>query len=222
MTLPVVEPPFEESDAIDNEDARVAGVLLAAGTSSRFGESNKLLASIEGAAETAVDRDPLVRHAARTLLDATEVDAVAVVVGHDADRVRNALAGLDVKFVENPDAERGQATSVRAGAEWARECGVDGVLFALGDMPRVRPASVDRLVAAYRSGAGDALAAACDGSRGNPVLFDSRHFDALADVDGDTGGREILLDGDNSALVETGDSGVLVDVDTEDDLEAVQ
>lgn len=218
MTLPIVEPPFERSDS--RSDARVAGVLLAAGTSSRFGESNKLLASVDGAPEA--DHDPLVRHAARTLLGATDLDAVAVVVGYDAERVRGALSGLDVAFVENPDAERGQATSVRAGVEWASEVGVDAAVFALGDMPRVRPASVDRLVAAYRGGAGDAFAAACDGQRGNPVLFDACHFDALADVGGDIGGREILLDGDDSVLVETGDAGVLVDVDTKRDLDTVR
>ncbi|WP_223301904.1 NTP transferase domain-containing protein [Haladaptatus sp. R4] len=217
MTLPVIRPPFngsdEDGDAVATRpDASVAGVLLAAGSSSRFGESDKLLASL--------DDDPLVRHAARNLRYASELDAVAVVVGGNADGVRDALDGFGLPIVENPDAERGQATSVRAGVEWGRE--YDAIVFALGDMPHVQTRSINRLVSAYRAGSGDALAAAFDGRRGNPVLFDSIHFDALADVSGDIGGREILLDGEHSALIETGDPGVLLDVDTKGDLRNVR
>jgi molybdenum cofactor cytidylyltransferase len=51
------------------------------------------------------------------------------------------------------------------------------------------------------------------------VLFDERHFEALEDVSGDAGGRELLLDGDRAAIVETGDPGVVRDVDTEADLD---
>ncbi|MFB6303750.1 MAG: NTP transferase domain-containing protein [Haloferacaceae archaeon] len=205
--LPVVAPPF---DAPDGPPPDVAGVLLAAGTGSRFGEGNKLLADLAG--------DPLVRHAARALVAA--LDRVVVVVGHEADAVEAALAGLDVRTVRNPDYERGQSTSVAAGVAAVRDA--DAAVFALGDMPRVRPETVRTLVAAYRAGAGTALAAACEGRRGNPVLFDAVHFDALGDVDGDVGGREILLGGDRSALVETGDPGVVRDVDRPGDLERLR
>jgi len=205
---------------------RVAGVVLAAGLSSRFGEGDKLLATLEG--------EPLVVHAVRTLTGA-DLDAVAVVVdpgsgvsgaladaglaGDDTD----ADAGADVALVENPDAAAGQATSVRRGVAWARGAAdADAVVFALGDMPRVRPETVDRLAAAWRDGRGSALAAAHDGQRGNPVLFDSRHFDALAAVSGDTGGRSVFENAADSAVVETDDPGVRRDVDTRADLEALR
>lgn len=215
MSLPVVEPPEEEAgeketsadaDPALEQGPTVAGVLLAAGTSSRFGERNKLLAGVEG--------EPVVRRAAEALL-ASGVDSVAVVLGHEADRVQEALADLPVEFVENPDYREGQATSVRAGVEAVRER-ADAALFALGDMPFVDPESMDALLAAYRADRGDALAAACDGERGNPVLFDARFFGDLADVRGDTGGRAILLS--EGALVETGDPGVRRDVDEPADL----
>jgi len=77
-------------------------------------------------------------------------------------------------------------------------------------MPAVEAESLDRLVATYRAGVGDALAAAYDGIRENPVLFGRRHFETLADVTSDTGGREVLLTADGAALIETGDRGVLV------------
>lgn len=207
--LPLVGP---EDLGPPERNGTIAGVLLAAGTSSRYGESNKLLVDLDG--------EPLVRHVARALLESS-VSPVVVVLGHEADRVRDALAGLDVEFVENPDYREGQATSVRRGIEAlrARKETPDAAVFALGDMPAVSAETVDLLVRAYRAGAGEALAAAHEGERGNPVLFDSRFFDALADVSGDVGGRQILLTSDRSALIETGDPGVVRDVDRPADVE---
>jgi molybdenum cofactor cytidylyltransferase len=202
-SLPVIDPGAVESD----RSASVAGLLLSAGESSRFEGGNKLLATLDG--------EPLVRHAALSLVDARLEPRIAV-LGNDAPTVETALDGLDFEFVHNPDYAAGQSASVRRGV--AALSDVDAVVIALGDMPRVDPASMRALVRVYESGRASALAAACDGKRGNPVLFDRRYFDALTDVDGDTGGREILLEGEHSALVETGDPGVLRDVDTRADL----
>jgi molybdenum cofactor cytidylyltransferase len=185
-------------------------LVLAAGTSSRFGEANKLLATVDG--------KPIVRHAAETLLGGDL--AVTVVLGHEHERVREALAGLDMTFVRADDYAEGQSRSLRRGIEAIqdRDHAVDAVVIALGDMPDVSPATVERLVAAYRAGVGTALASAYEGQRGNPVLFDAQHFDALTATGGDTGGRAVLLDAEDAALVETGDPGVLRDVDRPADL----
>jgi molybdenum cofactor cytidylyltransferase len=213
--LPVVDPVAPGSGHDRREqtgDPVVAGVLLAAGLGTRFRAGNKLLADHEG--------EPIVVRAARSLLDAG-LPTVAV-LGHEAGRVAGALRTLDtdgrLAFVGNPDYRAGQSTSVRAGIRAV--CGAAAAAFSLGDMPAVSPDAVRSLVRAYRNGAGDALAAAHEGRRGNPVLFDARHFHALADVEGDRGGRDILLGGDRSALVETRDPGVLWDVDTTTDLAA--
>jgi molybdenum cofactor cytidylyltransferase len=194
----------------DPGERSIVGVLLAGGTSSRFGEANKLLAELDG--------EPLVRHAARTLLDAALSDVVAV-LGYEAEAVASALDGLDVGLVRNPDYEEGLSTSVARGVEAARNAGADAALFLPGDMPAVEPATVMLLADAYRAGLGTALAAAHEGRRGNPVLFDAAHFDALLAVEGDTGGRPVLLGSDDSALVEVDDPGIGEDVDTIGDLE---
>lgn len=217
--LPVVDPPAEPSVAGDAAGdlsggalpgrPAVHGVLLAAGTSSRFGDRNKLLAEVDG--------EPIVRRAARTLLGAA-LSGVTVVVGHEAAAVRDAVADLDVRVVYAPDYAEGQSRSVRTGVRAAAATGADAVLIALGDMPDVDPASVNALVAAYAAGEGTALAAAHEGTRGNPVLFDRRFFEALTDVSGDVGGRRILRSAEGAALVETGDPGVRRDVDTRADL----
>ena len=208
--LPIVDRDAIDPDADLEEGPAVAGLLLAAGTSSRFGSENKLLEDVDG--------EPIVRHAARTLAD-SHVDPIVVVLGHEARRVRDALEGLSLEFVVNEAYERGQASSVRTGIRTIRgRTAADAVVVALGDMPFVDSATVDALVAAYAAGTGDALAAAYEGERGNPVLFDARFFEQLTDVEGDIGGRRILLEDDSSALVAVDDPGVRRDVDVPDDL----
>ncbi|QFU83230.1 nucleotidyltransferase family protein [Natronorubrum aibiense] len=214
--LPVVDldDPVSDLESVDRagrtDAPRVAGVVLAAGTSSRFGADNKLLAT--------VDDEPVVRRATRTLLESS-VDPVVVVLGHQADRVRAALEGLPVETHLNEAYETGQASSLRTGIRAVRDHGdCDAAVVALGDMPFVDPETVETLVAAYAANVGEAIAAAFDGERGNPVLFDARFFDVLTDVDGDIGGREIFLESDSSVLVAVDDPGVRRDVDVPADL----
>jgi len=203
--LPVIDPA-----EIDRQvrDGPVHGVLLAAGDSQRYGDRNKLLVEVDGV--------PMVRRAARTLTESS-AGAVFAVVGYEAEAVGAALDGLGLEVVENPAYREGQATSLQAGTRAAREAGAAAVCYALGDMPWLQPATVDTLIDAYLADCGDPLAAAYEGTRGNPTLFDARHFDALETVDGDTGGRDILLADDRAALVATGDPGVRRDVDTPED-----
>lgn len=204
--LPIVEADQLEGD---RTAAAVHGTVLAAGKSSRYGDANKLLAPLEGA--------PLVRHATATLVD-SRVDGVTVILGHESERVRGALEGAPLSFDVNPAFESGQSTSVRAAVNAAREAGADAVLVALGDMPHVAPSTVDRLVEAYERGAGSVIVAGYDGQRGNPAVFDARHFDALQGVTGDVGGRNVLLEADDAVVLETDDPGVRRDVDRPDDL----
>ncbi|MDS0477819.1 nucleotidyltransferase family protein [Natrinema sp. 1APR25-10V2] len=216
--LPVLEPadlPDAAAEGCDNGASgnapTVAGIVLAAGTSSRFGAENKLLTTVEG--------EPIVRHAAQTLVESV-VDPVVVVLGHEAERVRDALAGLPVETVVNEDYDDGQASSLRTGIEAVqrRNDEPEATVVALGDMPFVSPETVDALVVAYAADAGDAIAAALEGVRGYPVLFDERFFEPLTAVDGDVGGREILLESDASVLVDVDDSGVRRDVDVPSDV----
>ncbi|MEF8784279.1 MAG: nucleotidyltransferase family protein [Haloarculaceae archaeon] len=180
---------------------------MAAGMGTRFEGGNKLLAEIDG--------EPIVRRAARTLVESSVSEVVAV-LGHQADAVEDAIQGLGLALRYNDRYEEGQSTSVAVGVDAARERGWDAAVFALGDMPFVDRESVDRLVRAYVKGAGRVLAPEHDGTRGNPVLFDSQHFDALADVTGDRGGREIVAS--EGTLVPVDDAGVLYDIDRRDDI----
>ena len=145
--------------------------MLAAGQSRRTGSINKLLVEIEGA--------PMV---ARVLaaVRAAEVDPVIVVLGHQPDRLRDALAGHDVTLVENPDYAKGLSTSLTRGLS-ALPKDVDGVVVCLGDMPDVTTSHIERLIEAFAPDDGrDICVPTFNGKRGNPVLWARRYFDEMA------------------------------------------
>ncbi|MFK7999283.1 MAG: NTP transferase domain-containing protein [Polyangiales bacterium] len=188
---------------------RVGAVVLAAGTSSRAGTENKLLADIEGKV--------MVRRVVEATLDA-EVFPVVVVLGHEASRVRRALDGLNVVWVHNENYSSGMGSSIAAGVRAIR-AQVDATLVVLGDMPFVRPKDIRLLVAAHQSSTQHLIIApesgAADERRlGNPVLWPERYFDALQRLDGDAGGKVLIQGAPGAVLrIPIDDEGVLRDVD---------
>lgn len=165
------------------EVGRVWGVLLAAGRSRRFGGGlPKQLLPFEG--------EPLVRRAARTAL-ASGLDGVLAVVGHAAREVEEALDGLEVRTVLNPDHAKGLASSVRAGLA-AVPGEAAGALFLTADQPLLSAEIVDRLLAAFRETGGPIVLPSAEGRRGSPVLFHRSLFGELAAVQGDAGGRQVV------------------------------
>jgi molybdenum cofactor cytidylyltransferase len=161
----------------------VAALILAAGRSTRMGGSNKLLATIDGT--------PLVRRAAAAAL-ASRARPVLAVTGHEAGKVAAALSGLDVGIVHNPRHADGLSGSLGAGLA-ALPQGTDGVVILLADMPHVDAAVIDRLVTALDPARGiDIVVPTHDGRRGNPVVWSTRWFAALAAVTGDSGGRHLM------------------------------
>ncbi len=185
---------------------RIAAIVLAAGRSRRMGRANKLLSPVAGR--------PMLVHAVEAALR-SRADPVVVVTGHDGAEVRAALAGLDVRFVDNPDYAAGMSTSLRAGLAALPE-GIDGAVICLGDMPRVAPALIDRLIENFDVDAGRAICLPCHrGRRGNPVLWAARFFPEMRRLAGDRGARRLIVAHDASVHeVACDDDGVLIDVDT--------
>lgn len=180
----------------------IAGIVLAAGTSSRFGVANKLLAQWKG--------QPMLRTVVEAAL-ATELDPVIVVTGHEREQVEAALAGLDVQFAHNRDFATGQASSVKAGIA-AVPGWCDGAMVLLGDMPRVCPGEINALMDAFADQKSIVVPQHA-GQRGNPVIFGKAHFAELERLTGDKGARE-LLSGSGVTLVEMESDAVLKDFDT--------
>ncbi len=184
----------------------IGAVVLAAGQSRRMGTVNKLLAEIGGASMIAQAVDAVL---------ASRAHPVIVVVGHEAEHVRAALAGRDVRFADNPHYADGISTSLRSGLQ-ALPDDIDGALICLGDMPRVSTEQIDRLIAAFNPIEGRAICVpTVHGKRGNPVLFSRRFFVEMAAVTGDVGARHLIgAAPDLVCEVEMSGDGVLLDIDT--------
>ena len=207
--------PREPVDRVEPAPRAVAAIVLAAGHGSRMGApTSKLLADVGGV--------PLVRHAVAAAC-ASPARPVVVVTGHDAERVRAALLDLDVTFVHNPDHATGMASSLRAGV--AAVPAAAGALICLGDMPRVTPAHLARLIDAFDDAGDDGaiIVPTCDRKRGNPVLLGRRHFAAIEQLEGDVGARALIER--NAAAVHwlaIDDPAILLDIDTPADLGSVR
>jgi molybdenum cofactor cytidylyltransferase len=188
------------------KETRISAVVLAAGRSTRMGPDNKLLAEIDGTA--------IVCRVARAAL-ASRARPVLVVTGHQAEAVRAALAGLDVTFAANPDYAQGLSTSLKAGLR-ALPDGTDGALVLLGDMPRIAPTHLDRLIAAFAAEGGEAIIVPLhEGRRGNPVLWPRAFFAEMLQLEGDAGaGRLLAAHADKVHGLELGTDAILADVDT--------
>jgi molybdenum cofactor cytidylyltransferase len=148
---------------------------------------------------------------------------VVVVTGHEAERVRAALAGRDVRFAHNPAFEAGLSASLRAGLA-ALGGEVDAALVCLGDMPLVRAEHAAALIAAFEASGRRAICAPrFEERRGHPVLWPARYFAELAALRGDAGARDLLdARAGEVCYVPVGDAGVVLDVDTPEALAALQ
>ncbi|HLI19472.1 MAG TPA: molybdopterin-binding/glycosyltransferase family 2 protein [Stellaceae bacterium] len=185
---------------------RIAGVILAAGKSSRMGAMNKLLIPIDG--------KPMVCRVAEAVL-AAELAPVLVVTGHQSEQVEEALKGLPVTFLNNKDFAAGISTSLKCGLN-AVPAESDGALIALGDMPLVSANEIKQLVNAFNPVEGrDIIVPTRRGKRGNPVLWARRFFAQMTAAGGDVGARSLFTAYPEAVVeIEMAGDGVLTDIDT--------
>ncbi|ETR75730.1 4-diphosphocytidyl-2C-methyl-D-erythritol kinase [Afipia sp. P52-10] len=206
LLMEIVTRPQPRASTVGEGNRGVAAVVLAAGRSSRMGGPNKLLELLHG--------KPLVRIVAEQAL-ASRAKPVIVVTGHQEDRVRAALSGLDVSFAANPTYADGIASSVKAGIA-AVPANIDGAVVCLGDMPLVDASLIDRLIDAFAPDRGALIAVpAHAGRRGNPVLWSRRFFDELMTLEGDVGARHMIARHAEAVVeVEAEGPSAFLDIDT--------
>lgn len=186
----------------------IEAIVLAAGSGRRLGRSKPLL-SLGGRT--------LIEHVLNRIL-AAGIDRIAVVLGRDADRVRQAVNLSAYRIVVNPDPDRGMGTSLTLALS-SLPATIDGVLVFHVDMPAVRPETIRSVVDRAECGARIA-APSYDSRRGFPVYFDRLSIAALLPtLEGEIGGRRYIAEHkDDVDLVSVDDPGCLADIDRPDDL----
>jgi molybdenum cofactor cytidylyltransferase len=189
---------------------RTAAIILAAGSSRRMGKANKLLAPYRG--------EPMIAQVVRAAL-ASKADPVIVVTGHEQEQVRAALSAFDVQFTHAGEHDQGMSRSLQAGIA-VLSADSAGAAIMLGDMPLVRPETVDRLIEEFDPWADASICIPChEGKRGNPILLAREFFEEIMSLDGDTGARSIIQKYSEQIVdVAVDDPGVLRDFDTAQDL----
>jgi molybdenum cofactor cytidylyltransferase len=213
----------------------VAGIILAAGGSSRFGEPKPLLDWYG---------KPFIRRVAETAL-AAGLSPVVIVTGAHAQQVEAAVSDLPVLLVRNEDWQNGQSSSIRVGlAQIApphtesdlptpshsllcdpshrrvgygrRQRKTGAAIFLLADQPQITAAILRALVEEHARTLASIVAPLVDGQRANPVLFDRITFPELQALKGDAGGR-VLFSHFKAIYLTWLDESILSDVDTPED-----
>lgn len=197
------------SDSIDPGQTQIAGVILAAGASTRFGRCKQLL-DWKG--------KPLLAHVTDVALQAG-LDPVVIVLGCQAKKTYPVLGDRPVQRLVNWRWQEGMSTSVQTGLT-AVPPQADGVLFLQGDQPRITVELLRAIISRFEQTESSIVHPVGNGQRGTPVLFPRRFFPELSAVTGDEGGRSVIKRHPKEvATVSVDNPGILDDVDTPTDYE---
>ncbi|MFH0844065.1 MAG: nucleotidyltransferase family protein [Pseudomonadota bacterium] len=163
----------------------VAGILLAAGASTRMGRPKQLM-TFEG----------------QTLLDIvlgqvlkSELDIVLLILGHQVkeiqENLKTDLHHPKLRIIENRNYRDGISTSIIAGLP-AVEKTHDHCMVILADMPRITSTLINELIHQYLSSGLPLGAVSIKGRRSHPVIINSRFYDHLRQLRGDKGARALF------------------------------
>lgn len=183
-------------------------MLLAAGASTRLGKPKQLF-ELEG--------ETLLRRAARTLAESVYFPVV-VVLGSQAEAAAEETEGLPVYRIFNEEWRSGMSSSIRAGLArlLAIEPRLDGALITLCDQPRISVEMLNRFAARFAETNAPMIAAAYSNLIGVPALFSSRVFEALSNLDGDKGARQLIRGGEGVSTIDL--PAAAFDIDSPADL----
>jgi len=178
-------------------------ILLAAGTSQRYG-TNKMLANLLG--------KPLIDYILSNI-PIERFDECITVVSND--EVLDRVKPYNMKIVYNDNPDRGIGSSIRLGIEALSN--VDACMFCVSDQPMLTTKTITDMIDNYQEGTIYSLSH--ESERGNPVIFPSSVLDELANLKkGEFGTKVIYSHKDILVLHETNDETQLIDIDTHENL----
>jgi len=185
----------------------IAGLILAAGESSRMGQDKALLT-----------------YGGRTFLEIivatlheAGIERVAVVLGHHAEQIQGAVTLEGAEIVINRDYTHGQTSSLQAGLRALESPSLEAIVLCLVDHPLVSPDTVRRLIASFRQSGAPVVIPTFRNQRGHPALIGRALFEELKKLSPDEGANTVIRKHRDAAkFVEVGDKGILIDVDDPD------
>ncbi len=187
------------------QEKRVAGIILAAGMSTRMGATKQLL-MFHG--------KPLLENVVANARAAGFLSPLIIVLGHHASEIRQKIAFEDVRVVIAKEYHTGQSASLKAGLSAIPES-CDGVLFLLGDQPFITAGIIGKIVAAFNRSAADIIIPTYGGKRGNPVLIARSLFPQLFSISGDVGARCLFNSNPDRVMeIKMEDEKACLDIDT--------
>lgn len=180
-------------------------ILLAAGSSSRMGQSKQLL---QWGDKT------LIEHQIQTLISTN--NSVITVLGSDAEKIIPLIEHLPVSYLINKKWESGMGSSVVAGIDFITKKfpNAEGVLFTLIDQPLVTSSYIKKIIGKFNPQKEQIIASVSDeGWQGVPALFDKFYFEELAGLNGEKGAKAIIKQHLNN-VSEIKGGEILEDMDT--------
>jgi molybdenum cofactor cytidylyltransferase len=182
----------------------IAGLILAAGESSRMGQDKALLT-----------------YRGRTFLEIiiqtlheADVSRVAVVLGHHAEQIQQAVNLEGVETVINRDYIRGQTSSLQAGLLALQSRELEAIVLCLVDHPLVSVDTVRALITTLRQTGAHVVIPTLRNQRGHPVVISRALFEELLRLSPDEGANTVIRKyRDAAQFVEVDDQGILLDLD---------
>jgi molybdenum cofactor cytidylyltransferase len=187
--------------------AKIAGIILGAGLSSRMGEFKLLLPW--------KDDNPIIWHLVE-MLKSLPLEPLILVTGHRAEELKKLFSESPIQLVHNPDYAEGEILSSFKIAMTALPADVDAVLVFLGDMPLISLKTVQTLIDSYQ--AEKIIIPHYQENPGHPRMFTKRFFGELLALEAPAQPRALLQSNPDALVVlEVEDEGILIDIDTPDD-----
>jgi len=196
-----------------SQKKQTAGIILAAGASTRFGQPKQLLKLKN-------------KYLLEWVLDAalaSRLQSVVLVLGHEHHKILQALGiktnhpHLQVEI--NHRYLEGQSRSLQAGLLKVRQA-FSSAMFLLGDQPLLKSSTIDQMIDRFGHSEKDICVPVCKGKRGNPTIFSRSRYNELMAIKGDMGARDIIRANPECVLyIELDDPLCFFDIDDKKDFE---